>query len=211
LRYEVTGPDLTGLDNESGGHRVQRIPSTERSGRVHTSTVTVAVVVPASAVARARDEREFKVEWFSGSGAGGQHRNKHQNCCRVRHLPTGLIRQAVGRERHANLTEAMEAINVALDEAEIAEALSRQNNVRRDQVGSGMRGDKRRTYRFQDDSVYDQITGKTPAAGRFCGGTLMPYGPAPPAKLSRSGLGNVANLVTIEPKSPRWPAARFTT
>jgi peptide chain release factor 1 len=161
LRYEPTGPDLTGLDNESGGHRVQRIPSTERSGRVHTSTVTVAVVVPASAVARARDEREFKVEWFSGSGAGGQHRNKHQNCCRVRHLPTGLIRQALGRERHANLTVAMEATNVALGKADIAEALSRQNNVRRDQVGSGMRGDKRRTYRFQDDSVYDQITGKT--------------------------------------------------
>jgi len=122
--------------------------------------VTVAVLDPLAVHASKRDDAEFKVEWFSGTGAGGQHRNKHQNCCRVRHLPTGLVQQALGRERYSNLTRAMEGINKQLDERELSGSLQKQNASRKGQVGSGMRGDKRRTYRFQDDTVYDSVTGK---------------------------------------------------
>ena len=122
--------------------------------------MTVAVLDPLAVHASKRDDAEFKVEWFSGTGAGGQHRNKHQNCCRVRHLPTGLVQQALGRERYSNLTRAMEGINKQLDERELSGSLQKQNASRKGQVGSGMRGDKRRTYRFQDDTVYDSVTGK---------------------------------------------------
>jgi peptide chain release factor 1 len=83
-----------------------------------------------------------------------------QNCCRVRHLPTGTAQQALGRERTANLRNAMEAIRRRLDDADTAGALAGQNRARRDQVGSGRRRDKRRTHRFQDDCVYDSITGR---------------------------------------------------
>lgn len=107
-----------------------------------------------------RDKAAFKVEWFSGTGCGGQHRNKHQNCCRIRHLPTGLVQQALGRERDANLREATEAINKKLDQLEVSGALHDLNKNRKAQVGSGMRGDKRRTYRFQENNVYDSVTGK---------------------------------------------------
>lgn len=152
---------MRGLDNEPGGHRIQRIPPTEKRGRVHTSTITVAVIDPLNIQRKPRSESEFKIEWYSGTGKGGQHRNKHQNCCRLIHLPTGLIQTAAGRERTSNLRQAQEDINRRLDEAEATVAYSGQAAFRKDQVGSGQRGDKRRTYRFQEDQVWDDRTGKT--------------------------------------------------
>ena len=106
-------------------------------------------------------ERDFKVEWFSGTGKGGQHRNKHQNCCRVTHLPSGLVQTATGRERTSNLRSAMEQINQRLDAQAAGASLAKENTKRRSQVGSGMRGDKRRTYRFRDDHVTDHQTGRS--------------------------------------------------
>ena len=160
LKLEIEGKDLTGLDNEAGGHRIQRVPPTERNGRVHTSTVTVAVLDPLTVNARTRPDGEFKVEWYAGTGKGGQYRNKHQNCCRLTHLPTGLVQTAQDRERVSNLRNAKEALNRRLDEMERQRMFSGQNSLRKNQVGSGMRGDKRRTYRFREDSVYDSIRGK---------------------------------------------------
>lgn len=158
---EVEGPDLTPLNNERGGHRFQRVPPTERSGRVHTSTVTVAILAPTEATTtRRRGLEEFRVEWFSGTGGGGQHRNKHQNSCRLIHPPTGLIQTAVSRDRTKNLETALAEMNRRLDEIEERRHAERENAARRSQVGAGMRGDKRRTYRFRDDYVRDDITGK---------------------------------------------------
>lgn len=102
---------------------------------------------------------ECRVEWFSGSGAGGQHRNKHMNSARVIHLPTGLRRECQGRKREGNLRDALAALAGDLERARVGRAASEANSIRSGQVGSGMRGDKRRTYRFQDDSVVDHVTG----------------------------------------------------
>lgn len=109
---------------------------------------------------RVRGLEEFRLEWFSGTGKGGQYRNKHQNCCRLIHPPTGLIQTATDRERESNLRFALAEMNRRLDEMELRGLAAGQNSSRRQQVGSGMRGDKRRTYRFRDDWVRDDLTGK---------------------------------------------------
>jgi peptide chain release factor 1 len=148
------------LDNEAGGHRIQRVPPTERRGRVHTSTVTVAVIDSEEAcTAPTIQQHDLKIEWYSGTGAGGQYRNKHQNSCRITHLPTGTVAKAECRSRQNSLNEAMAEIQRRVDEM----AQRHYNNTvaydRKQQVGSGMRGDKIRTYRFQDDVVQDHRTG----------------------------------------------------
>jgi len=173
------GIDVGLLLNEAGGHRVQRVPPTERRGRVHTSTVTVAVLQgkgshrqkarhdPRHGCAEEachpcsrRSESDYRVEWFRGSGAGGQHRNKHANSARVIHLPTGLKQECQGRRREANLHAARTALDDLLDAGLERDARRKADAVRASQIGSGMRGDKRRTYRFQDDTVTDHVSGK---------------------------------------------------
>ena len=161
MTLSFDGKDVDALDNEAGGHRIQRVPPTERRGRVHTSTVTVAVLDRAAPVAVSVPDSDLAIEWFSGTGKGGQHRNKHQNCCRVTHIPTGLVRSAHGRERVPNLRNARAAIEEALAEAAASSSAAGRNATRKEHVGSGMRGDKRRTYRFQEDRVTDHITGRS--------------------------------------------------
>ncbi len=157
----VEGVDLSGLEHEAGGHRIQRVPPTERKGRVHTSTVTVAVIDRIEANrASSIPESDLKIEWYSGTGAGGQHRNKHQNSARVTHLPTGIVATAQCRSRQNSLAEAMENIQKQVDNIRQNQYNSNIASNRRAQVGSGMRGDKIRTYRFQDDVVQDHNTGR---------------------------------------------------
>lgn len=105
-----------------------------------------------------REDYHFYVEWFSGTGKGGQHRNKHQNSCRYYHLPTGLVESRQGRSRENNLADARSALLAKLDAAAHSSAHSAIAADRKQQVGSGMRGDKIRTYRFQDDTVNDHLT-----------------------------------------------------
>lgn len=165
------------LDREAGAVRVQRVPRTERNGRVHSSTVTVAVLKPGveadlSAFGR-RDDSDFRVEWYNGTvKAGGQHHQKNATCCRITHLPTGIVRTAQTRSRENSLRLAMEAIHADLDRQAAAIGHRAQNDTRRAQVGSGERADKRRTFRFRDDRAVDHVTGKTAScakvmAGRF--------------------------------------------
>jgi len=142
---------------EAGGHRFQRVPPTEQRGRVHTSTVTVAVFAserPAVEI----DLSQVKLEWFSGTGAGGQHRNKHQNSCRVLHVPTGISAKAECRSRENSQAEAMAELEKRVRSHLDGEAVGAEAVDRRAQVGSGMRGDKVRTYRLQDDTVMDHRT-----------------------------------------------------
>jgi peptide chain release factor 1 len=156
----VEGVDLSGLDNEPGGHRIQRVPPTERKGRVHTSTVTVAVIDTSAPLIKVTiPTSDLKIEWYSGTGAGGQYRNKHQNSCRITHLPTGTTAKAECRSRTNSLNQAMSELDSRIDSELKRLHNSKVADNRRTQVGSGMRGDKIRTYRFQDDSVQDHITG----------------------------------------------------
>lgn len=156
MAIEVTGNELSQLFQEAGGHRIQRVPPTERKGRVHTSTVTVAVIDERRAV-QEWDESDIRVEWYSGSGAGGQHRNKHQNSCRVIHVPTGLVRKSETRHRESSYRDAINALKGALSYQSSSQEHKVQNSARQAQVGSGMRGDKRRTYRFQEGVVKDHV------------------------------------------------------
>lgn len=159
----MVGPDLTQLNNEPGGHRIQRVPPTERRGRVHTSTVTVAVIHTDQFTQpdySQIDPSDFKIEWYSGTGAGGQHRNKHQNSIRLTHIPTGLTETAQCRSREASHKEAMEQMIKALRSNAKYASIVAQSVERKKQMGSGQRGDKVRTYRFQDNIATDNRTGR---------------------------------------------------
>lgn len=104
-------------------------------------------------------KNDLRIEWYSGTGAGGQYRNKHQNSCRITYLPTGTIAKAECRSRQNSLTEAMAELQRRLDEINQRQYNNTIACDRKAQVGSGMRGDKIRTYRFQDDRVQDHLTG----------------------------------------------------
>lgn len=118
-------------------------------------------------------DADFALRWFSGTGKGGQHRNKHQNCVEVTHTPTGLKRIGQSsRSRESNRLEAMTAIKADIEQRSASRAHGAENSIRKAQVGAGMRGDKRRTYRFQEDSVHDHFTGKRARATQVMRGDL---------------------------------------
>lgn len=107
------------------------------------------------------NDRDFKVEWYSGTGAGGQHRNKHQNSCRLTHIPTGTVVTAQCRSRENSLNEAKTELLNRLNGGQQKSELMERSAIRKEQVGTGERGDKVRTYRFQDNTVKDHRTGRT--------------------------------------------------
>jgi peptide chain release factor 1 len=161
------------LSAETGGHRFQRVPPTEKRGRVHTSTVTVAVIdqeISLNKLFERRSDDDFKIEWFSGTGKGGQHRNKHQNSCRVIHIPTGLKQERQGRHREVNLRDAKQALIDMLDEKLSTEKYGKIADIRKGQLGSGMRGDKGRTIRYQDNMARNHQNGRTCRADKLMEG-----------------------------------------
>jgi peptide chain release factor 1 len=131
--------------------------------------VTVAVIDPTIEQENYKDT-DFKVEWYSGTGAGGQHRNKHQNSCRITHLLTGLVVTAQCRSRLNSQEQAMNTIMTQLKNNSIFEQKIATAHDRKQQVGSGMRGDKIRTYRFQDDIVKDHNSGKSASVSKVLRG-----------------------------------------
>jgi peptide chain release factor 1 len=142
---------------------------------VQTSTVTVAVIDPNKNVEHPslkRDENDFKLEWYSGSGSGGQHRNKHQNSCRITHIPTGVVKTAQTRNRQSSEKEARQSLLTHLDSMYHQAKRTTFDSDRKGQVGSGMRGDKIRTYRFQDDRVEDHQTGRGASCKKVMGGNF---------------------------------------
>jgi peptide chain release factor 1 len=150
------------FDGETGGHRWQRIPPSEKRGRVHSSTITVAVLDEDAATTV--DIRDDDLEWTAcrSPGKGGQNVQKTDSAVQLTHIPTGIqIRSHEHRSHHANRAAALERLRACLyDRARSAAAAARAAE-RRAQVGSGMRGDKRRTIRVQDGSVVDHLTGRT--------------------------------------------------
>ena len=107
-----------------------------------------------------RSHNDFKVEWYSGSGKGGQNRNKHQNCCRITHTPTGICKTAQTRDRVSSERLARKAIEEELDQRKKSEIRDSRSDTINSQFGSGQRGDKIRTYRFQDNITTDHRNGK---------------------------------------------------
>lgn len=151
---------LCDWSQEAGGHRFQRVPPTERRGRIHTSTVTVAVMQSDNSNVTALSERDIDVQWYSGTGAGGQHRNKHQNSCRLFHVPTGTVAKSECRSRTASYEAAYSELSRRVQSAGRVQQEHADMVDRRRQVGTGMRGDKIRTYRLQDDQVVDHRNDK---------------------------------------------------
>lgn len=134
--------------------------------------MTVAVIDPKTSVEIEFNDRDFKVQWYSGTGAGGQHRNKHQNSCRITHLESGIVSTAQCRARENSLQEAKTCILQKLNSQASGAAHDTLSKDRRSQMGSGMRGDKIRTYRFQDNSVKDHRTEKTSQADKVLAGNI---------------------------------------
>lgn len=138
---------------------------------MHTSTVTVAVIDPTVIAIEVKDN-DLKLEWFSGTGCGGQHKNKHQNSCRLTHIPTGITQTAQTRSRENSFklahTELIKLVNEKIRGAKTEETSA----IRKNQVGSGMRGDKMRTYRFQDDVVKDHATNKSSSVKKVMAGNF---------------------------------------
>lgn len=173
----MTGKNLRKLDNEAGGHRFQRVPPTEKKGRVHTSTITVAIMdgsAKADDVFMMRSDNDFEFQIFKSSGAGGQHRNKTSSAVRCIHIPTGLKQERTTKCQHSNRKTAKAAVLALLDESSHSQVNGKNASIRKHQVGSGMRGDKRRTYREQDDMVTDHVTGKTHRMKKVMRGDFMP-------------------------------------
>lgn len=156
----VEGHDLSLLKNECGGHQFQRVPPTERKGRVQTSTVTVAVLDPAVPQISV-DPKDIRTEWFSGTGAGGQHRNKTQNSCRLIHVPTKISASAQTRSRDTSYKEAYAALIKRIETEMQTSTNAELMKLRREQTGLGKRGDRIRTYRIPMDLVKDHQTGKS--------------------------------------------------
>jgi peptide chain release factor 1 len=149
--------------HESGGHRWQRVPPNEKRGRVHTSTVTVAVLAEPSEIELPRlDPRELDISTCLASGSGGQNVQKTMSAVQIRHVPTGIIvRCETERSQTYNKATALAILRARLHDRLVASAHAERADDRRRQIGSGQRGDKRRTIAVQRDSVVDHATGRT--------------------------------------------------
>jgi peptide chain release factor 1 len=151
----------TAFRDEAGGHRWQRVPPSEKRGRVHTSTITVAVLPEPAEVEVRVAPGDLDWSYCLGTGPGGQARQKTSSTVLLTHRPTGLqVRCETSRSQHHNRIAALALMRAKLWAREHQRVHDARAVERREQLGSGMRGDKRRTIRCQDGTVVDHVTGR---------------------------------------------------
>lgn len=162
LIAEVLGSGVyDALRNESGVHRVQRVPVTERQGRIHTSTASVAVLPIVEARAVDIKESDLEITFSRAGGPGGQNVNKVETAVRILHKPTGIVVSCrIERSQHANREKALEILRSKLFEMQKEQAVGSVSELRKMQIGSGERAEKIRTYNFPEDRITDHRIGK---------------------------------------------------
>ena len=161
--FEVAGEGaLEFLSGETGGHRVQRVPPTEKAGRRHSSTITVAVLPKAELSRILVENDDVKLQTCRAGGHGGQNVNKRSTAVRLIHEKTGTVVNCREERRQGqNRQKALAKLERRLNQEAQTNHSAQESAIRRDQVGSGMRGDKVRTYNFRENRVTDHKTGKS--------------------------------------------------
>ncbi len=155
--FEITGPQVySKLKQEAGVHRVQRIPKTEKAGRIHTSTATVAILPKPKDTDIKINPNDLKFDFYKSSGPGGQYVNKRMTAVRVTHLPTGtVVTSQSERNLQQNKENALSILRAKLFEKKQMEEFAKLSNERRTQIGMGERSEKIRTYNFPQNRVTD--------------------------------------------------------
>ncbi|XP_014480103.1 PREDICTED: peptide chain release factor 1-like, mitochondrial [Dinoponera quadriceps] len=152
----MSGEQVSKLRYEGGVHRVQRIPATEKSGRMHTSTASVAILPTPSEVQVVINDKDLKMETKRASGAGGQHVNKTNSAVRITHMPSGLVVECqVDRSQIRNKKLAIMKLRSMLYEQQLNQQTSFVSELRKKQMGMGLRNEKVRTYNYSQDRVTD--------------------------------------------------------
>lgn len=161
--FELSGPGVyDAMKYEGGVHRVQRIPKTEKQGRVHTSTVTVAVLPKPKKAEININPADLKITTYKSSGAGGQYVNKTESAIRILHIPTGMVvTSQTERNQLQNKENALSILAARLLEKKQKEQQSQITGARREQIGWAKRAEKMRTYNFPQDRITDHRINKS--------------------------------------------------